>query len=151
LVGNRPEPIKESIAEHPDALKAGLEVITQTFATYATACLEVGVSGIFFATTGWASANLLSAEEYRQFGIDYDLRLLEAVAGKAPFNVLHNCGSAIYFDLLADYPVHAISWAATLPSNPSLGEGQRRTTRAVMGGVSEKTELVDGTPEQVAE
>ncbi|HEV8191372.1 MAG TPA: uroporphyrinogen decarboxylase family protein, partial [Ktedonobacterales bacterium] len=66
------------------------------------------------------------------------------------FNVLHNCGDAIYFDLLADYPVHAISWSATLPHNPALAEGKQRTTRAVMGGVSEKTTLPDGTPEQVA-
>ena len=84
-------------------------------------------------------------------GIEYDLRVLEAVSWQAPFNVLHNCGDAIYFDLLADYPVHAISWAATLPNNPTLAEGKQRTTKAVMGGVSEKTTLPDGTPEQVAE
>jgi uroporphyrinogen decarboxylase len=76
--------------------------------------------------------------------------VLEAVAGKAPFNVLHNCGDNIYFDLLADYPVEAISWAATLSGNPTLGEGKQRTRKAVMGGVSEKTTLPDGTPEEVA-
>ena len=64
--------------------------------------------------------------------------------------MLHNCGDGIYFDLLADYPVEAISWAATLPGNPTLAEGKERTTKAVMGGVSEKTTLLDGTPEQVA-
>jgi len=151
LVGNRPEPVKQSMAEDPDALKTALDTITRTFTTYAAACLEVGASGIFFATTGWASADLLTADEYRQFGTDYDLRVLQAVAGKAPLNVLHNCGDHIYFDLLADYPVQAISWAATSSTNPSLAEGKRRTTRAVMGGVSEKTTLVDGAPEQVAE
>jgi uroporphyrinogen decarboxylase len=151
LVGNRPEPVKQSIADHPDALKEALEVITETFRTYAAACLEAGASGIFFATTGWAARDALTEDEYRAFGIPYDLRVLEAVAGKAPFNVLHNCGDHIYFDLLADYPVEATSWAATLPGNPSLAEGLRRTRKAVMGGVSEKTTLVDGTPEQVAE
>lgn len=150
LVGNTPGPVKASIAEHPDALKAALEVITETFRTYATACLEAGASGIFFATTGWASADELTEDQYKDFGIPYDLRVLEAVAGRAPFNVLHNCGEHIFFDLLADYPVAAISWAATLPGNPSLGEGLRRTSKAAMGGVSEKTTLVDGTPEEVA-
>jgi uroporphyrinogen decarboxylase len=151
LVGNRPEPVKQSIESDADALRAGLEVITQTFASYAQACLEAGASGIFFATTGWASADMLSEEEYRRFGIEYDLRVLDAVAGHAPFNILHNCGVHIYFDLLADYPVHAISWAATLAGNPTLGEGKQRTTRAVMGGVNEKATLPDGTPGQVAE
>jgi uroporphyrinogen decarboxylase len=151
LVGNRPEPVRQSIIESPDALNVALEVITRTFATYATASLEAGASGIFFATTGWATAGLLTEEQYRAFGTEYDLRVLEAVASKAPFNVLHNCGEGIYFDLLANYPVEAISWAATLPGNPSLGEGQRQTTRAVMGGVSEKTTLVDSAPDEVAE
>ena len=151
LAGNRAEPVKESIAEHPDALKQALEVITETYRSYAQASLEAGASGIFFATTGWASRDQLTEDQYRAFGIAYDLRVLEMVAGKAPFNVLHNCGENIYFDLLAEYPVHAISWAATLPGNPTLGEGLKRTSKAVMGGVSEKTTLPDGTPEAVAE
>lgn len=150
LVGNQAAPVKESIANAPDALKQGLEVITETYRTYAQACLEAGASGIFFATTGWASRDQLTEDEYRTFGTEYDLRVLEAVAGRAPFNVLHNCGDNIYFDLLAEYPVHAISWAATLPGNPTLGEGKQRTSRAVMGGVSEKTTLADGTPDAVA-
>ncbi len=150
LVGNRAEPVKQSIAEEPEALKAALETIVQTFATYATACLEAGASGIFFATTGWAASGVLTEDEYRAYGIEYDLRVLEAVAGKAAFNVLHNCGDGIYFDLLAEYPVEAISWAATLPGNPTLGGGKSRTSKAVMGGVSEKTTLLTGSPEEVA-
>lgn len=150
LVGNRPEPVKQSIADDPNALKAALETITQTFATYAAASLEAGASGIFFATTGWASADFLTEDQYTEFGVEYDLRVLDAVAGKASFNVLHNCSDNIYFDLLASYPVQAISWAATLPGNPSLADGKMRTAAAVMGGISEKTTLPDGTPDQVA-
>lgn len=150
LVGNRVEPVRESIANDAAALRAGLATITETFRAFAQACLETGASGIFFATTGWASADTLGEDDYRRFGIEYDLRLLDAVAGRAPLNVLHNCGTHIYFDLLADYPVAAISWAATLPGNPSLGEGKTRTTKAVMGGVNEKTTLPDGTPDDVA-
>ena len=150
LVGNDPAPVKAAIADDPDALRAALDVITETFITYSLASLEAGASGIFFATTGWAAQDMLSEDEYRQWGRDYDLRVLDAVKDRAPFNVLHNCGAGIYFDLLADYPVHAISWAATLPGNPALAEGLTRTQKAVMGGISEKTTLPDGTPEEVA-
>jgi uroporphyrinogen decarboxylase len=151
LVGNRAELVQVAIEDDPGALRAALGVIVETFATYAQACLESGASGIFFATTGWASADLLTADQYRRWGIEYDMPVLEAFAGRAPFNILHNCGDNIHFDLLADYPVHAINWASTLPGNPTLAEGKRRTSRAVMGGVSEKTTLVDGKPEQVAD
>ena len=150
LVGNRPEPIKVAIEDDPGALRAGLAVIVETFSIYAQACLEAGASGIFYATTGWASADQLSQDQYRRWGTDYDLPLLESFASRAPFNIVHNCGANIYFDLLADYPVHAMSWASTLPGNPTLGEGLERTAKAVMGGVEEKTTLVDGTPEAVA-
>jgi uroporphyrinogen decarboxylase len=149
LVGNRAEIIQTAIADDPGALRYALGVIVETFATYAQACIEAGASGIFFATTGWASADALSEDQYRRWGIEYDMPVMEAFAGKAPFNILHNCGANIYFDLLADYPVQAISWASTLPGNPTLGEGKQRADKAVMGGVAEKTTLVDGTPEQV--
>ena len=150
LVGNVSEPVKESMAGHRKALESALDTISRVFSEYVLACIEAGASGIFFATTGWASSENLREDEYRVFGIPYDLRVLEAVAGKAPFHVLHNCGDNIYFDLLADYPVSAISWASTLPGNPSLADGKKRTGKAVMGGVSEKTTLPDGTPEDVA-
>ena len=150
LVGNDPAPVKAAIVDDPDALRAALDVITETFITYSLASLEAGASGVFFATTGWAAQDILSEDEYRQWGCDYDLRVLDAVKDRGQFNVLHNCGAGIYFDLLAGYPVHSISWAATLPGNPALAEGLTRTQKAVMGGISEKTTLPDGTPEEVA-
>jgi uroporphyrinogen decarboxylase len=151
LAGNQTQPVLTSIEDNPGALLAALEVITQTFATYAQACLEAGASGIFFATTGWASTDLLREDQYRRFGMEFDLPVLEAAQRGTHLNVLHNCGSHIMFDLLADYPVHAISWAATLPENPNLAAGKDRTTKAVMGGISEKTTLRNGPPEAVAE
>jgi uroporphyrinogen decarboxylase len=149
LAGNQPELVRQSIADAPDALASALEIITETFRSYVQATIEAGASGIFFATTGWASAGTLSEEAYKRFGREYDLRVLEA-ASRAGFNVLHNCGQGIYFDLLADYPVQVISWAATQSGNPSLAEGKQRTSAAVMGGMDEKT-LADVSPEQVAD
>lgn len=151
LVGNKFEPVQASIQENPEALMYALNVITETFIEYNQACLDFGASGIFYATTGWASKDKLTEEQYRKFGVDFDLRVLEAVKSKGKFNILHNCGQHIMFDLLADYPVHAISWAATLPGNPNLAQGKDRTDKAVMGGISEKSTLINGTPEQVAE
>jgi uroporphyrinogen decarboxylase len=150
LVGNDPAPVKAAMADDPGALRAALDVITETFITYSLASLEAGATGIFFATTGWAARDMLSEDEYRRWGHEYDVRVLEAVKDRGRFNVLHNCGAGVFFDLIADYPVHAISWAATLPGNPSLAEGRARTERAVMGGISEKTTLPDGTPDAVA-
>jgi uroporphyrinogen decarboxylase len=149
LVGNQNEPVLQTIREDRVAMHAALRVISETFTNFAIACLEQGASGIFYATNGWASEGLLTEDEYREFGEQYDLEILDAIKSRSKFNILHNCGTRIHFDLLSSYPVHAISWAATTEGNPDLHEGQRRSGKAVMGGISEKTTLKDGTPDQV--
>jgi len=96
----------------------------------------------------WGTYDNATAEQYQEFGRPYDLRVLEAVQG-AEMNVLHVCRPHNMFDLLADYPVHAINWAAGEPGNPTLKEGLARSERAVMGGVSVAT-VAQGTPDRVA-
>jgi len=130
-------------------MHAALRVINETFTNYALACLDEGASGIFYATNGWASEGMLTQDQYREFGEQYDLEILEAIKRRSKLTILHNCGTHIHFDLLAGYPVHALSWAATLEGNPDLAEGKKRSGMAVMGGISEKTVLKDGSPGQV--
>ncbi|MBE3558901.1 MAG: hypothetical protein IMW89_06710 [Ktedonobacteraceae bacterium] len=151
LVGNSNQPILLSMQEDRKALHAGLRVITETFIEFAIACLEAGASGIFYATNGWAREGLLTEDQYREYGEQYDLELLDAIKSRSKFTILHNCGQRIYFDLLASYPVQAISWAATLEGNPDLGEGKRRSGKAVIGGISEKTVLKSGSIEKIQE
>ena len=151
LVGNKNESVQQTIHEDRAAMHAALRVITETFTTYAIACLQQGASGIFYATNGWASEGMLSEDQYREFGEQYDLEFLDGIKSRSKFNILHNCGSHIYFDLLATYPVQAINWAATLDGNPDLREGKLRSGKAVMGGISEKTTLKSGEPDQVRE
>ena len=151
LAGNNNEPVLHTIREDRAAMHAALRVITETFTNYAIACLEEGASGIFYATNGWAAEGMLTPDQYREFGEQYDLEFLDAIKSRSKFNILHNCGSHIYFDLLSSYPVQALSWAATVEGNPDLGEGKKRSGQAVMGGISEKTILKNGSPDQVQE
>lgn len=151
LVGDRTEPVIETLREDRKALHTALRSITETLINYAIASLEQGANGIFYATNGWSREGRLTQDQYREFGEQYDLEILDAIKSRSKFNILHNCGPRIYFDLLASYPVHAISWAATLEGNPDLGEGKRRSGKAVMGGISEQTTLKNGSPDQVQE
>src|SRR5258708_38994665 len=63
--------VLQTLREDRAAMHAALRVITETFTTYAIACMEQGASGIFYATNGWASASMLSADQYREFGEQY--------------------------------------------------------------------------------
>jgi uroporphyrinogen decarboxylase len=149
LAGNKLDPVLHTIREDRNAMHTALRVITETFTNYAIACLGQGASGIFYATNGWATEGMLTQDQYREFGEQYDLEILEAIQRHSKLNILHNCGTHIHFDLLSGYPVHALSWAATLEGNPDLAEGKKRSGKAVMGGISEKTTLKNGSPGQV--
>ena len=142
--------LRQAVDEVPDLLEAALDAVTSTLTDYVRITRDAGADGVFFAIVRLAREGYLSREEYAHFGRPYDLRVLEAAAG-APLNVLHVCGDRVYFDAVADYPVHAISWNSQAPGNPAFGAATKMTRAAVMGGVDEGTTLPAGTPEDVAQ
>lgn len=147
LSGGR-EQLFAIMRSEPSALERALEAIAETLVGYARACLERGADGIFYATN-LATRDQLTADECRRFQRPSDLRVLAAVEG-ASFNLLHVCGQEVLFDEFVDYPATALSWA-TVPGNPSLADGHRRTGRAVVGGIPGKPEIKSMTAEAVAE
>jgi uroporphyrinogen decarboxylase len=138
----------EALQADPRGVHRALDAVATTIAAYARAAIDAGADGLFFATNV-ATEGLLTPEQYQQFGPRYDLRVLEAVAD-APFNLMHICGEAIYLDLFEEYPVHAFNWAIG-PTNPSLGQVERRTGKAVVGGVSTKPRDLDMAAAEVAD
>jgi uroporphyrinogen decarboxylase len=130
----------------PAAVDHALSAMAETLAAYARAAVAAGADGLFYATN-MATRELSTAAECRRFQRPHDLMILDR-AQSAPFNVLHVCGAEILFDEFADYPVAALSWAA-VPGNPSLKDAQRRTGRAVIGGLPAKPEIKNLPPGEV--
>jgi uroporphyrinogen decarboxylase len=142
--------LRHYLHENPKGAHDALRHIADTLARYAAAALDAGASGLFFAIVKLARQGILSEAEFDEFGKPYDLHVLRAVAG-APFNLLHICGPYVYFDAVADYPVHAVNWASIGQHNPGIAEAGRSTGKALVGGVDEVDTLQRGTPEQVIE
>jgi uroporphyrinogen decarboxylase len=129
------ERVVEDLRQSPRQLHAGLARIADVLREYVAACLQAGANGFFFATQ-LAYYELLSREEYQEFGVAYDLRVLEAMQGGSRITMLHLCkGRRLMLDLLHDYPVHAISWSHRT-SQPSLAEARQLTEKALATGVS---------------
>ena len=147
-LANGQEPVQRWLNDTPDALHGALDAVTETLAAYSRACLDAGADGIFFATTEWATFDVLTWEQYETFGKPYDLRVLEAVQG-APFNILHVCRPNNMLERLLDYPAAAVNWAMHAPGNASLGDIEAKTAKAVMGGVDERHALLQGSPGDV--
>jgi uroporphyrinogen decarboxylase len=139
--------IIDDLREAPRQLHAGLTVIRDVVREYAAACLDAGADGFFFATQ-MANYGALTREEYEEFGVAYDLPILESLVGKSRITMLHVCGrEELMFDLVAGYPVDVINWADRV-SGPSIGEARRMTGKTLAAGLPVET-LWHGTEDEV--
>ena len=144
LVG--PERLPVHLRRYPDAVRAGLDAITETTVRFVHAAHEMGIAGVFYAVQH-AQVGLLSEEEYAVFGRPDDLRILEAAQGLW-LNVLHLHGTDVMFDRVADYPVQVINWHDR-ETPPTLAEALHRFGGAVCGGLQRWDVVVRSTPDQV--
>ncbi len=134
------------LRQHPEALRAALETITESSIRFIEAARPTGLAGVFLALQH-ATYELLSEAEYREFGRPYDLRILEATEGLW-FNLLHLHGQDVMFDLVADYPVQAVNWHDR-ETAPALSEALPRIGGALVGGLHRIDTMQRGTPDQV--
>lgn len=134
------------LRQDPAAVHEALRSITAVTREVTVATLERGAYGIFFATQ-CATTDLIDPEEYTEFGVAYDLQVLEAAVASR-FTLAHIHGGNIMFDLIKTYPAHAFNWHDRR-TPPSLADGQAASGRCVVGGVHEK-EIATMTPERAA-
>jgi uroporphyrinogen decarboxylase len=140
------ERVVDFVRQSPRQLHAGLTTIRDVVIEYAATALEAGASGIFFATQ-MATVDLMTRDEFKEFGIAYDLPVLESLKGKSRVTMLHVCKENLMFDLVADYPVDVINWAAHT-SGTTLTDARQMTDTPLAGGLSLDT-LLEGTEEDV--
>ncbi len=126
--------LKEHMKSDPDKVKSALAVIADSTIRYAKLALELGCAGVFFASQ-MSSYDHATLAEYQEFGVAYDLQVLQAIQGASWFNVMHIHGNNIMFDLLKDYPVQGISWHVweTDPTVEAFLTAQ--TGKSIVGGL----------------
>jgi uroporphyrinogen decarboxylase len=124
----------EHLRTHPRMVKRGLSTIAACTARFAVRAVELGCAGLYFASQ-MSQRSQLEEEEYGEFGMPYDLEVLEAVQGGSWFNVTHIHGDDILFGLLKGYPVQGISWHVweTRPSVEEFFAADR--AKCIIGGL----------------
>ena len=134
------------LRENPEALHEGLEIITDVQVAFVRNVLAAGADGVFFSTQ-MATTDLLTREEYEEFGRPYDLRMLdEAGAGQI---MLHIHGVNVMFDLFDDYPVQIVNWHAR-ETAPTIADARRRVSACLACGLDAWNTLSKRTPDDVA-
>jgi uroporphyrinogen decarboxylase len=149
-----PERVIEDAKSNPDALKQGLETITETCVELARACVAEGAAGVFLGVGGGGRVwRELTQRQLEDHGLRYDARILKAV--DAPVKLLHACstplgnpGEYMRKGWFRKYPATAFNWDT---DHTSLAEGKKTYGGdfCIVGGVDHKTTLRTGTPTQV--
>lgn len=134
------------LRENPEALHEGLEIITDVQIAFARNVLAAGADGLFFSSQ-MATNDLLTREEYEEFGRPYDLRMLDEAGASVVF--LHIHGVNVMFDLFDDYPVQIVNWHAR-ETTPTIAEARRRISTCLACGIDAWNTLSKGTPEAIA-
>ena len=144
LAGER---LAQDLRDHPAAVLAALDIITETVSRYAAAVVKTGAEGIFYASQD-ANPDTMSQADHAKFAMPYSRRVLDSLKGSPVRIMLHVHGQRIYFDQKATLPVAAINWHDRL-TEPSLGEALKRFGGAAVGGLGEKEVLLKGPPSAV--
>ncbi|MDF2937114.1 MAG: Uroporphyrinogen-III decarboxylase [Paenibacillaceae bacterium] len=116
---------------HGDEVRRALDVITQTTCQLVEKAIELGASGIYLATQ-MSSYDIMSEAMYREYGMPFDLEVLNASSGWC--NVVHAHGTNPMFNLLKDYPSHVFNWHA-YETLPDVEEAALLTGKCLMGGI----------------
>ncbi len=155
-IAGRMVPDRKILVDHlrtaPEKVEPALRAITDTFVHFSAELRNAGADGLFYATLQWASEDLLTWEEYRRFGVPYDLEVIRAAETDA-LNILHVCAGSNYLAQLAeieDYRAGAYNWDSQDPTNLPIDKAYDVLGSApIVGGVDHEGWLLRGTPEEV--
>jgi uroporphyrinogen decarboxylase len=147
LSGN--ELLMRHIRTNADRVHTALNILTETTLRFVEALKRFPVVGIYYAIQH-ASYDMMSEEEYKQFGLPYDRKILDTLPDKWWLNMLHLHGDAPMFKLCSQLPVHAINWHDQ-ETEPDLAQAKTIFNGAVSGGLSRWQHLQYGTPNSIRE
>jgi uroporphyrinogen decarboxylase len=154
-----PERVYTDMAENPDALKEGLETITQTTIDFAKEVMAEGATGVFFGIGGGGDIwSRMTREQLEEYALSYDKKVLDAVSN-APIKLLHICsasgedpqkdGGYMEEGWFKNYPVDAINWDDALFTPVEKAKEIYGDKFCIVGGVNRMKTLLEGTSQQV--
>ena len=151
LMGNAAssDRLQRDMKEHSQSFHTGLKAIAATTRRFAQASLDAGADGFFFATQAANFEVLSDQSQYEEFGLPYDLEVLNATRKATKVSILHLCKKQLMVDIVQKYPVDIFNWNH-FSSGLGLREGKDRTGMAVAGGLDNQR-LHHMTPEEVTQ
>lgn len=145
------ETLAAHMAEDPDAVNRGMEIITESLMVFVDACIELGVDGFYHSTQGYEKGRLASPELFHRCVKPWDLRVMRHVAERCVFNILHICDYHMPYADLEPFPEYP---GSVVNVNPHVGgrlmsgqEIEAMFRRPFMGGVDRLGKIAKGSVE----
>lgn len=140
----------EHLRTHPEVVHQALGIIREVTIAVTKASLEGGADGVFFASQ-CATSDLVTMDEYHEFGVVYDEPVMAAIgAAGSRFTLVHIHGDNTFFDILAGYDTHALNWHDRRIGPPIEEVMSTYPDRAMVAGIDEKG-VATMTPEEAEE
>jgi uroporphyrinogen decarboxylase len=145
--------IARHIEEDGEAVRKGMDTITESLLGFARECRNLGADGFYASTQGGERGTFRDASLFGRYVVPYDLALMREIDRTSAFNILHVCDfEAPYADLtpFVRYPGHVVSCNPRLTTGQvSLRELARRFDRPIMGGMERQGVIATGSDEEI--
>ena len=140
------------LKENPQAVRRGLEIMTENVLRLVRGCKQAGVDGFYASTQGGEAGHFSGTDIFEKYIKPTDLAVWDEIKA-CEFNILHVCDFEGGYDDLSpflDYPGQVV--------NCSLKVGQRMMTpkeavglfgRPFMGGMERKGAIAGGSPLEI--
>jgi uroporphyrinogen decarboxylase len=146
-----PETFTAHWQQDPDAVRQGMEIITESMLLFARECIKIGVDGFYHSTQGGEVGH--DSSLFEQVIKPSDLAVMNEINERCPFNILHVCDYRLPYDDFTpflDYPGDVVNCPLEVNGKPiTPTDATRLFNRPYMGGLERKGVLATGTPDQV--
>lgn len=137
----------QHLRRHPDRVQSGLNTLTESTMRLMEALRRLPITGIVYVV-GQADYQVLTPQEYQQFGVPYDRKILDLCSDKWWMNILQLEGQSPMLPLFADYPMQVLQWDDQ-NSHVDLLRAGTLFRGALHGGLDAEAHLNLGTPSDV--
>ncbi len=141
------------IQEDPEAVKKGMQIITDSLMEFVKECVRLGVDGFYHSTQGGETFRFQNPALFQECVKPYDLILMNEIKRTCTFNILHVCDYQGSYDDLSPFPDYP---GQVVNCNPQVG--QRKLSgaeisklfgRPYMGGLERKGIIATGSQEAI--
>ena len=145
--------LRRHLEQDPDAVKRGLEILTESQLIFVRACIKAGVDGFYMSTQGSEAKHSTNPRIFTDYIKPSDLVAMKEVTTACAFNILHVCDYVAPYDsfeAVRDYPGQVVNCNdKRIDRQLPWQEIATFFNRPCMGGLDRHGILATGTPEQV--